>query len=54
MNSLQQAVSQAIEQLGDWLTDNTEEVFEEQPEIDEIRAALSDALQASLQNQSAE
>lgn len=43
-DALRKAVADAIERLGNWLTDNTENVFEEQPEIDGIRADLQDAL----------
>lgn len=38
------AVEQAINDLGEWLCDNTDKVFEEQPEIDTIRGQLQDAL----------
>ena len=38
------AVEQAINDLGEWLCDNTVEVFEEQPEIDTIRGQLMEAL----------
>ena len=40
------AVEEAINDLGAWLSDNTVEVFEEQPEIDTIRGQLMDALDA--------
>ena len=30
--------------LNEWLVDNTEDVFEEQPEIDEARALLIEAM----------
>jgi hypothetical protein len=33
-------LSDAVDVLGDWLTDNTDEVFEEQPEVDDLRSAL--------------
>jgi hypothetical protein len=39
------AVASAAEILGDWLTDNTDLVFEEQPEIDSVRTELLDALE---------
>jgi len=47
MDDLRAAVERAVELLGDWLTDNTVEVFEEQPEIDGIRADLQAALDAT-------
>lgn len=47
LSSLQKAVEDAIWELGAWLTDNTVEVFEEEPEIDGIRARLNDALEAT-------
>lgn len=31
--------------LADWLVDNTDEVFEEQPEIDEARGLLIEAIE---------
>lgn len=34
----------ACDGLASWLTDNTEEVFEEQAEIDQIRGDLDDAV----------
>lgn len=34
----------AFETLTEWLTDNTVEVFEEQPEVDDIRSDLAEAL----------
>ena len=37
-------IRQAERILNDWLVDNTEEVFEEQPEIDTVRGLLLDAL----------
>ena len=37
------AAHEAVANLGAWLTDNTEAVFEEQPEIDTIRAELDAA-----------
>lgn len=37
-------VTKAEQILNDWLVDNTEHVFEEQPEIDEARALLNDAI----------
>lgn len=40
------AMNGAIESLGDYLTDNTEKVFEELPEIDDVRAALHEATEA--------
>jgi hypothetical protein len=46
MTPLQQCVQNAIDALGAWLTDNTVEVFEEQPEIDGIRLTLQEALWA--------
>lgn len=47
MDELEKAVEEAIAELGNWLTDNTDEVFEEQPEIDNIRTGLIDALERS-------
>lgn len=41
---LRLAINTAVTALGDWLTDNTDVVFEEQPEIDGIRAELDAAL----------
>lgn len=32
--------------LGDWLTDYTEEVFEEEPEVDEARGLLNEVIEA--------
>lgn len=43
---LYQAVDGVTDQLASWLSDNTEKVFEEQPEIDDARGDLLDALQA--------
>ena len=43
---LEDAVEAAVVRLGDWLCDNTNLVFEEQPEIDGIRADLSNAYDA--------
>lgn len=40
--ALTKAVDITVERLGAWLTDNTEEVFEEEPEIDGIRCDLFD------------
>ena len=37
---------EASDGLGAWLADNTEEVFEEEPEIDTIRGNLLDAAEA--------
>lgn len=45
---LTKAINDAIEQLGVWLTDNTVEVFEEEPEIDDIRAELEEAIRPVL------
>jgi hypothetical protein len=42
--ALLSTMDRAIELLGDWLTDNTETVFEEQPEIDDIRSELIEAV----------
>lgn len=36
------AVDRAADILGAWLTDNTETAFEDQPELDEVRASLLD------------
>lgn len=33
-----------VARLGEWLTDNTEEVFEEMPDVDGARADLDDLL----------
>lgn len=41
---LEAAMKLAVEKLGAWLTDNTEEAFEEQPEIDGVRTDLDDAI----------
>lgn len=43
---LEAIVSSVTDQLAAWLSDNTEKVFEEQPEIDDARGDLLDALQA--------
>lgn len=37
-------VSRAERILNEWLVDNTDKVFEEQPEIDDARALLNEAL----------
>lgn len=37
-------VSRAESILNEWLVDNTEEVFEEQPEIDDARGLLIEAI----------
>jgi hypothetical protein len=39
-----QAMEEAVALLGEWLTDRTEKVFEEEPEIDSVRSQLQDAL----------
>lgn len=41
---LKKAIEVAIEGLTDWLLDNTEKVFEEQPEIDDVRSGLQNVL----------
>ncbi len=45
---LTMAVDLAVETLGDWLTDHTEQVFEEEPTIDGVRTALQEALETRL------
>ena len=45
--ALRKALEDAVSELGIWLTDNTEEVFEEQPEIDDIRCDIQEALDAT-------
>lgn len=40
----EQLIRQAEQILNEWLADNTESVFEEQPEIDNARGILLDAL----------
>ena len=39
-----QAGHEVVARLGEWLTDNTEEVFEEMPDVDNARAKLDDLL----------
>jgi hypothetical protein len=39
-------LKQAEQILNEWLVDNTAEVFEEQPEIDEARGLLIEYLEA--------
>lgn len=41
------ATNDAVSSLGAWLTDNTVDVFEEQPEIDDLRLALDEAASAA-------
>lgn len=41
-----QAAHEVVARLGAWLTDNTEEVFEEMPDVDGARADLDDLLHA--------
>jgi len=41
---LRLAIATAVTELGNWLTDRTDKVFEEEPEIDGIRADLDAAL----------
>jgi hypothetical protein len=45
LRALEAAVLLATEMLAEWLIDNTEKVYEEQPEIDTIRGNLLDALE---------
>lgn len=44
---LQESVQGAVDDLTSWLLDNTENGFEEIPEIDAIRTSLMEALEAS-------
>lgn len=41
---LREAIENATADLGHWLTDNTEEVFEEEPDIDGVRSSLLDSI----------
>lgn len=43
-------IRQAEHILNDWLVDNTERVFEEQPEIDEARGLLIKAIELLEKN----
>lgn len=45
MSTSKEKIEQAERILNDWLVDNTEQVFEEQPEIDSARALLIEALE---------
>lgn len=45
-NGQVKALQEAEKLLNDWLVDNTEEVFEEQPEIDQARGLLNDLLES--------
>jgi hypothetical protein len=42
------ALESVIQTLGDWLTSNTEEVFEEEPHIDGARSDLHDLLDGTF------
>lgn len=44
---LEGALMHVESRLGDWLTDNTDEVFEEEPEIDGLRGTVQDVLDRS-------
>ena len=46
MSTPKEKIEQAERILNDWLVDNTEKVFEEQPKIDDARALLIEALEA--------
>ena len=49
MQNIIDCLSRAVDDLGAWLTDNTDGVFEEQPEIDNIRTLLMDALERAIE-----
>lgn len=40
-----QKIQRAEQMLNEWLVDNTEDVFEEEPEIDEARGLLNKAIE---------
>lgn len=44
MNTIDKLM-QADALLSQWLTDNTEEAFEEQPEIDDARTLIQEAIE---------
>jgi hypothetical protein len=44
-------ITRAESILNDWLVDNTEDVFEEQPEIDDARGLLIEAIDLLEDNQ---
>lgn len=41
---LRDAIENAAGDLGHWLTDNTDEVFEEEPDIDGVRSSLLETI----------
>lgn len=47
LKKLQRAMQKAFDDLNSWLLDNTENVFEEIPEIDQVRTDLNEALEES-------
>lgn len=48
-DTLYRAANRAEEQLVDFLTDNTEAVFEEIPEIDDARSVLNDGIEDAFE-----
>ena len=44
MNTLEKLI-QADALLSQWLTDNTEQDFDEQPDVDEARTLIQDAIE---------
>jgi hypothetical protein len=41
---LRAAIDDATAELGHWLTDNTDEAFEEEPDIDGVRSSLLETI----------